>query len=154
MKPSYFRTILTIVMLAFATSVTCSALDFSRGYWWALNENNVFLQLKEYGAYDFQSGQCLNRLVPSFQNNNPYEFIQVIKDGDGTRLLWGDTADGRCDSRMRIDDDTVYLTGRRPVSGGSWQPWDSWIRVVDWNGSRLFTVSKKGIYSVFDAFKQ
>ena len=114
-------------------------------------EKNVFLKLKEYGAYDFQTGQCLNRFVPSYENNNPYESLQVITDGEGTRLLWSDAGDGSWSYRVRIVDDTIYLTGRRRISGGAWQPWDSWIRIVDWNGSLLFTVSKEGTYRVYEA---
>ena len=151
MERFVLRVMAAIVMMVAGASMTCSALDFSRGYWWALNEKNVFLKLKEYGAYDFQTGTCLNRFVPSYENNNPYESLQVITDGEGTRLLWSDSGDGSWSYRVRIVDDTIYLTGRRRISGGAWQPWDSWIRIVDWNGSLLFTVSKEGTYRVYEA---
>lgn len=142
------------MLLLIVGSVTCKALDFSRGYWWALNEKDVFLQLKEYGAYDSRTGECLNRFVPSFENNNPYEFMQIISDSEGTRLLWGDTGDGSWSYRIRIDGNTLYMTGRRPTSSGAWQPCDSWITILDWDGCRLFTVSKDGIYRVFEALRR
>lgn len=144
------RLSLIIVLLSFVFN--CSALDFSRGLWRALDQRNIMLKLKEYGAYDFNTGQCLNRFTPS--GTNAYESASLVTDEEGTRFVWGLTSDGNWAYRVRINDDIMYLTGRRPTSGGPWQPWNDWIKILDWSGSRIFTVSKQGTYRVWEVWQR
>lgn len=146
--------IILSLLVVFVVSFQSRALDFSRGQWYALTKKNVFMELKQYGVYDHSTGRMVNSFTPSAQNGNLYENISLIDDSSGLRVVWSCSADGSWTYRARIDGDYIYLTGKRPVSGGAWRPYNSWMKIVEWSGSRILTTSKEGTYRIWQVYQR
>ncbi len=147
------KTFILALIFSLISCISLQALDFSRGPWWALNkENRIFLKLKKYGHYNFRTGDCLEGYTP--QGKNLCENMQLVSDKDGTRLMWGDTDEGSWSYRISIDDDVIHLTGRRPLSGGPWQSYEGWIKILKWEDTEILTVDNNDVYRIFDVFER